>query len=108
MLLRRPIMVKEPLWSSRTIYRLASSEYKLFFTFLTISSKKSPTSISRGWIAFFIFLKLFQKYDIIKSVKGNKKEYFWSRNFLVLSIGGASIEVIKKYIQGQGGENEDS
>jgi len=25
-----------------------------------------------------------------------------------LSIGGASIEVIKKYIQGQGGENEDS
>ena len=24
------------------------------------------------------------------------------------SVGGASIEVIKKYIQGQGGENEDS
>ena len=44
---------------------------------------------------FFIFLKLFQKYDIIKSVKGNKKEYFWSRNFFVLSIGGASTEVIK-------------
>ena len=57
---------------------------------------------------FFIFLKLFQKYDIIKSVKGNKKEYFWSRIFFVLSVGGASIEVIKKYIQGQGGENEDS
>ena len=44
--------------------------------FLTISSKKSPTSISRGWIAFFIFLKLFQKYDIIKSIKGNKKGVF--------------------------------
>ena len=43
---------------------------------LTISSKKSLTSISRGWIAFFIFLKLFQKYDIIKSVKGNKKGVF--------------------------------
>jgi hypothetical protein len=51
---------------------------------------------------------LFQKYDIIKSVKGNKKEYFWSRIFFVLSVGGASIEVIKKYIQGQGGENENS
>jgi len=25
-----------------------------------------------------------------------------------LSVGGASIEVIKKYIQGQGGENENS
>jgi len=25
-----------------------------------------------------------------------------------LSISGANIEVIKKYIQGQGGENEDS
>ena len=57
---------------------------------------------------FFSFLKLFQKYDIIKSIKDNKKEYFWSRSFLVLSIGGASIEVIKKYIQGQGGEGEDS
>ena len=57
---------------------------------------------------FFIFLKLFQKYDIIKSVKGNKKEYFWNRIFFVLSVGGASIEVIKKYIQGQGGEDEDS
>ena len=43
---------------------------------LTISSKKSPTSISRGWIAFFIFLKLFQKYDIIKSNKNNKKGVF--------------------------------
>ena len=57
---------------------------------------------------FFIFLKLFQKYDIIKSVKGNKKEYFWNRSFLVLSVGEASIEVIKKYIQRQGGENENS
>ncbi|QYR59065.1 hypothetical protein [Fusobacterium polymorphum] len=44
---------------------------------------------------FFSFLKLFQKYDIIKSIKDNKKEYFWR-------------EVIKKYIQGQGGEDEDS
>jgi len=26
----------------------------------------------------------------------------------VLSVGEASIEVIKKYIQGQGGENENS
>ena len=44
------------------------------WTGLTNLSKKSPTSISRRWIAFFIFLKLFQKYDIIKSVKGNKKK----------------------------------
>ena len=57
---------------------------------------------------FFSFLKLFQKYDIIKSIKDNKKEYFWSRSFLVLSVGGASIEIIKKYIQGQGEENENS
>nr|WP_265588959.1 hypothetical protein [Fusobacterium pseudoperiodonticum] len=26
----------------------------------------------------------------------------------MLSVGEASIEVIKKYIQGQGGENENS
>lgn len=34
------------------------------------------------------------------------KEYFWSRSFLVLSVGVTNIETIKKYIQGQGGENE--
>jgi len=27
-------------------------------------------------LSFFIFLKLFQKYDIIKSIKGDKKGVF--------------------------------
>ena len=49
---------------------------EIFYVILTISSNSSPTSISRGWIAFFIFLKLFQKYDIIKSIKSNKKRAF--------------------------------
>lgn len=30
------------------------------------------------------------------------KEFFWSRSFLVLSVGGAPIETIKQYIQNQG------
>ena len=47
-----------------------------------------------------------KEFPIIKSKLW--KEYFWSRSFLVLSVGGASIEVIKKYIQGQGGKNENS
>lgn len=29
------------------------------------------------------------------------KPYFWSRSYLILSSGGAPIEVIKKYIQSQ-------
>ena len=29
------------------------------------------------------------------------KSYFWSRSYLILSSGGAPIEVIKKYIQNQ-------
>ena len=72
---------------------------EIFYVILTISSKKSPTSISRGWIAFFIFLKLFQKYDIIKPLKRNKKEYFWSRSFIVLSVGGASKEEEMKIVK---------
>lgn len=32
------------------------------------------------------------------------KPYFWSRSYLILSSGGAPIEVIKKYIQQQAGE----
>jgi putative transposase len=30
------------------------------------------------------------------------KEYFWSRSFCLLTIGGAPIEVIKQYIENQG------
>ena len=32
------------------------------------------------------------------------KPYFWSRSYLILSTGGAPIEVIRKYIQEQGAE----
>jgi putative transposase len=30
------------------------------------------------------------------------KEYFWSRSYCLLTIGGVSMEVIKKYIEKQG------
>ena len=30
------------------------------------------------------------------------KEHFWSQSFCLLTTGGASIEVIKKYIESQG------
>jgi len=34
------------------------------------------------------------------------KEYFWSRSFCLLTSGGAPIEVIKTYIESQGGKHE--
>jgi REP-associated tyrosine transposase len=30
------------------------------------------------------------------------KEYFWSRSFCVMTVGGAPLEVIKRYIETQG------
>lgn len=30
------------------------------------------------------------------------KEYFWSQSFCLISIGGATIEIIRKYIESQG------
>jgi len=33
------------------------------------------------------------------------KEYFWSRSFCLLTTGGVPIEIIKKYIECQGGED---
>ena len=48
---------------------------------------------------FFIFLKLFQKYDIIKSAKSNKKRVFLEEKFFVLSIGGASKEEKMKIVK---------
>ena len=33
------------------------------------------------------------------------KEYFWNQSFCLLSTGGVTIEVIKKYIENQGNKN---
>lgn len=33
------------------------------------------------------------------------KEYFWSRSFCLITTGGVTLEVIKKYIENQGGED---
>lgn len=33
-----------------------------------------------------------------------KKDFFWSRSFIVLTVGGVPIETIKQYIQNQGNE----
>lgn len=35
------------------------------------------------------------------------KEYFWARSFCLLTSGGAPIEVIKKYIEQQGGRKNE-
>lgn len=35
------------------------------------------------------------------------KEYFWSRSFCLITTGGVSIDVIKKYIENQGGEKDN-
>lgn len=34
------------------------------------------------------------------------KEYFWSQSFCLLTTGGVTIEVIRKYIQSQGQRHE--
>jgi len=34
------------------------------------------------------------------------KEYFWSQSFCLLTTGGVTIEVIRKYIQSQGKRHE--
>ena len=83
---------------------------EISYVIFTISSKKSPTSISRGWIAFLFSWNCFENMIQLNQIKIIKKlkKYFWSRSFLVLSISGANIEIIKKYIQEQGGKNEDS
>lgn len=30
------------------------------------------------------------------------KEYFWSRSYCLITTGGATIDVVKKYIENQG------
>jgi len=34
------------------------------------------------------------------------KEYFWSRSFCLITTGGATIDVIKQYIESQGDQHE--
>lgn len=35
------------------------------------------------------------------------KEYFWSRSFCLITTGGVTIDVIRKYIKNQGGEDNE-
>ena len=35
------------------------------------------------------------------------REYFWSQSFCLLTAGGAPVDVIRKYIESQGGKYED-
>lgn len=35
------------------------------------------------------------------------KEYFWSRSFCLITTGGVTIDVIRKYIGNQGGEDNE-
>jgi putative transposase len=34
------------------------------------------------------------------------KEYFWSQSFCLITTGGAPLEVIRRYIESQGGDDE--
>lgn len=36
-----------------------------------------------------------------------RKEYFWSRSFCLITTGGVTIDVIRKYIENQGGEDNE-
>lgn len=36
------------------------------------------------------------------------KEYFWSRSYCLITTGGVPIDIIRKYIENQGGQNEKS
>ena len=45
-----------------------------------------------------------KEYPIIKEKLW--KEYFWSRSFCLITTGGATIDVIKQYIENQGERNE--
>ena len=35
------------------------------------------------------------------------KEFFWSRSFCLITTGGVTIDVIRKYIENQGGEDNE-
>ena len=35
------------------------------------------------------------------------KEYFWSRSFCLITTGGVTVDVIRKYIESQGNRGED-
>lgn len=41
-----------------------------------------------------------QKFPEIKSKLW--KEYFWTKSYFLTTTGGASIEVVRKYIENQG------
>ena len=45
------------------------------------------------------------KNEFQKSRKKLWKEFFWSQSYCLLTVGGAPLEILKKYIETQGKNN---
>lgn len=85
------ILLEEIGWESDHVHLLISAPPQICLS-TVINSYKSVTS------------RLIRKRFNDHLRRYYWKPYFWSRTYLILSSGGAPIEVIKRYIQNQEGK----
>lgn len=84
-------------------YNIALQEWNYDLDHVHILFKAHPnTQLSRFINAYKSASSRLVKKEYPQITKNLWKEYFWSRSFCLLTTGGVSIEVIKKYIEEQG------
>lgn len=84
-------------------YNISLQEWNHDIDHVHILFKGEPNSeISKFINAYKSASSRLIKKEFLEIKKYLWKEYFWSRSFCLLTTGGVSIEVIKKYIESQG------
>ena len=89
-------------------YKLTIQEWSYKEDHIHILFKALPHSeISKFINAYKSASSRLIKKEFPEIVKKLWREYFWSRSFCLISTGGAPVEVIRQYIESQGGDNKD-
>jgi putative transposase len=88
-------------------YNISIMEWNHDIDHIHILLKAHPnTTISKFINAYKSASSRLLKKEFPELKKQLWKEYFWSRSFCLVTVGGASLEVLKEYIENQGDKDE--
>ena len=85
------------------MYKITISEWNYDVDYIHVLFKAHPKSeLSKFLNAYKSASSRLIKIEYPKIKEKLWKENFWSKSFCLISVGGATIDVIKKYIESQG------
>lgn len=98
--------LKEMFMRASTAYNITLEEWNYDMDHVHILFRGQPnTEISKFINAYKSASSRIIKKEFTEMRKSLKEEAFWSQSFCLLTTGGATVDIIKQYIQSQGDED---